>query len=148
VNPPLGSVARASSNPAATLLRGAAGPTLLAVVALSLAAVLVSPAAAASVLVGAAMAVAALLTAPALQMLSRNLDPSLVLGLAVLVYGTVVGLLWIGFSLLNDASWLIGGFAGGGVLAVAMAWSIGHMRAAIKLRQPLYQDGELPLGDK
>ena len=141
MSPPLGTAARATSNPAAALLRGAAIPALLAAGGLAAAALFVSPAAAASVLVGGAMAVLALTVASGLQQLCRDLDPNLVLGIVVLAYCTIVGLLWIGYLLLNDASWLVGGFAGGGVLAVVVAWVIGHIRAAVKLRQLLYQAG-------
>jgi hypothetical protein len=148
VNSPLGSVAQASSNPAATLFRGAALPSLLAVVVLALVALPFSPAGSASALVGGAMAMTAMTVPTVLHQFSRRVDPSLMLGIAVLAYFVVIGALGVVYSLINDASWLVGGFAGGGVFAVAAAWTIGQMRAASKLRQPLYQDGELPLGDK
>jgi hypothetical protein len=92
------------------------------------------------------MAVLALSAGPALHQLCRNLDPNLVLGLAVLTYFTVLGLLGLGYSLVNDASWLIGGFAGGGVLVASVVWALGHLRAAVRLRQPLYQLDESTAG--
>jgi hypothetical protein len=84
----------------------------------------------------------ALAVGPTLHQLCRNVDPTMVIGIAVLAYCMVIGLLWLGFSLLNDTAWLVGKFAGAGVLVVTVAWAVGHMRAAIKLRQPLYQQEE------
>ena len=83
---------------------------------------------------------------PILHLLCRNLDPAISLGIAVLAYCTVIALLWIGYSLLNDTSWLVGGFASAGVFVVSAGWAVGHMRTALKLRQPLYQHEETTAG--
>jgi len=139
-------VASGDSNPALTLLRGAALPALAALAGLALAALVIGADEAASVLVGGALAISALTAVALLQQFCRNVDPSLVLGIAVLVYCTTIGALGYAYSLVNDASWLIGGFAAGGVLTVAVAWTIGHLRAAVKLRQPLYQEQETTAG--
>lgn len=139
-------VAEGTTNPVGPLLRGAAVPALGAVAVLTLVALFSSPSAAMSVLVGGTMALVALAVGPLLHQLCRNLDPNLVLGLVVFAYCTVIVLLGIGYALVNDASWLVGGFAGGGVFVVAAAWTIGQMRAASKLRQPLYLDEERTAG--
>ena len=129
-----------TTNPVGVLLRGSVVPALLAVALLALISGLVSLDAAKSVLVGGGMAVLALAAGPALHQLCRNLDPSLVVGIVVLAYCLVVGLIGIGFAQVNDASWLVGEYAAGGVLAGAVAWVAGHMRASIRLRQPLYDE--------
>jgi len=143
---PVRTAAEGSPNPAGALLRGAAWPMLTGVVVLTLAAVVVSLSAAASVLVGGVMAVLALVAAPALHQLCRSLDPNLVLGIVVFAYCVVVVLLWVAYSLVVDASWLSGGWAGSGVLVAGIGWVSGHMRAALKLRQPLYEDGASTAG--
>jgi hypothetical protein len=133
--------AAGSVNPAAVLFRGAALPALAGAVVLAAAATLADLPAATSVLVGAAMAIVALTVVPVLHQFCRTLEPSLVLGIAVLAYCLVIGLLWVAYSLVIDASWLSGGWAGSGVLVVVVGWAVGHMRAALRLRQPLYEDG-------
>jgi ATP synthase protein I len=131
--------AEGTTNPVAALLRGSAVPALLALLVLSLLAVPFGLDEVKSALVGGAIAVLAMAVGPLLHQLCRNLDPNLTVGVAVLAYCTVVGLFGLGFSLLNDTSWLVGGFAALGVILVSVSWAVGHMRTALKLRQPLYQ---------
>ena len=119
---------------------------MISVAVLTLAAVAISLAAAKSVLLGGVMGLLAMLIGPALHRLCRNVDPSLVLGLAVLSYFGIVGLLWVGYLLVRDESWLIGGFAGAGVAVATAGWAAGHMRAAMRLRQLLYRAGEPTAG--
>ena len=139
-------VAQGSRNPVGRLLRGSVVPSLVAVGLLTLISWLVSSDAAKSVLVGGGMAVIALAAGPALHQLCRNLDPSLVVGIVVLAYCLVVGLVGIGFAQVNDASWLVGEYAAGGVLAGAVAWVVGHMRASMRLRQPLWDEDRSTAG--
>lgn len=135
-----------TGNPVGELLRGSAVPALSALAGLTLIAVPFGSDQVASVLVGGAMTTLAMLVGPALHQLCRNLDPALSLGFAVLAYGLVICLLWIGYSLLNDTSWLVGEFAAGGVFVVSAGWAAGHMRAALRLRQALYQHEEPTAG--
>jgi ATP synthase protein I len=136
-----------STNPVGDLWRGAAVPTVLVVAVFAAgAAAFSSGSDAASVLTGGAMAVLALSVSPLLQQFCRNLDPSIVLGIAILAYCLVIGVLGVGYSLLNDLSWLSGGFAGAGVAVAAAVWSTGHMRTALRLRQPLYDLQESSAG--
>ena len=138
--------AEGTTRPIATLLLGSAVPALSAVAVLSAIAVPFGLNQVTSSLVGGGMAVLALAVGPALHQLCRNVDPTMVVGIVVLAYCTVIGLLWLGFSLLNDTTWLVGEFAAAGVFVVAAAWAVGHMRAAVKLRQPLYQQDEPTAG--
>lgn len=139
-------VAEGTTNPVGRLLLGSAVPALLAVAALTVIALPFGLNQVTSSLVGGGMAVLALAVGPLLNQLCRNLDPPMVLGIVVLAYCLVIGLLGAGFSLLNDTTWLSGNFAGIGVLVVTVAWAVGHMRAALKLRQPLYLHDESTAG--
>ncbi|HST80661.1 MAG TPA: hypothetical protein VLL08_02845 [Kineosporiaceae bacterium] len=138
--------AEGTTNPVGALLVGSAVPALLAAAALTAAAALFGLNQVTSSLVGAGMALLALAVGPLLHQLCRNVDPTMVVGIVVCAYGTIIGLLWIGFSLLNDTDWLVGEFAAAGVFVVAVGWAVGHMRAAVKLRQPLYQQDESTAG--
>jgi hypothetical protein len=138
VNVPDSPVASGDPDPIAVLWRGAALPSVAVALVVAAGSTFRGFPEAGSVLVGAAMAVIALSVGPLLQRACRSLDPSLVLGLAVLAYCLVIGVLGIAYSLINDLSWLNGGFAGTGVAVAATVWAIGHMRAAMRLRQPLY----------
>jgi hypothetical protein len=142
----LSPAAEGTTNPVGALLWGSAVPALLAAGALSAVAVPFGLNQVTSSLVGSGMALLALAVGPTLHQLCRNVDPTMVVGIVVLAYCMVIGLLWLGFSLLNDTAWLVGEFAGAGVLVVTVAWAVGHMRAAIKLRQPLYQQEEETAG--
>jgi hypothetical protein len=146
VNDHIVPVAEGTSNPVGALLRGSAVPALLAVAVLTAVAALFGSDEVVSSLVGGGMAVLALGVGPLLHQLCRNLDPTMSVGIVVLAYCMVIGLLGFGFSLLNDTDWLVGEFAGIGVFVVAVAWAGGHMRAAMKLRQPLYQHDEQTAG--
>ena len=137
-------VAEGTTNPVGELLRGAAVPAVLGLLVLTVGALVVGADEMKSALVGGAMALLALAIAPALHQLCRNVDPTLVIGIVVLAYGLIVIALWFGFSLLNDTTWLVGGFAAAGVFVVAFGWAAGQMRAAVKLRQPLYQQEKPP----
>jgi hypothetical protein len=132
-------VSEGTTNPVGALLVGSAVPALVAVAVLAAVAVPFGTDEVASALVGGAMALLALAVGPLLHQLCRNLDPAMSVGIVVLAYCMVIGLLGVGYSLLNDTTWLVGEFAGAGVFVVAVAWTVGHMRAATKLRQPLYQ---------
>ena len=140
MNAPVHPVAQGTRNPIGVLLLGSIVPSVVAVAVLAALSRLVSSDAAASVLVGGGMVVVALAVAPILHQLCRNLDPNILIGIVVLAYCVVVLLAGYGFSQVNDASWLIGGFAAGGVLAGAGAWVAGHIRASLRLRQPMYED--------
>jgi hypothetical protein len=137
---PVHPVATGTRNPIGVLLLGSVVPSVAAVAVLAALSWLASADAAVSVLVGGGMAVLALAVAPVLHQLCRNLDPNILIGIVVLAYCVVVLLAGYGFSQVNDASWLIGGFAAGGVLAGAGAWVAGHIRSSLKLRQPMYGD--------
>jgi hypothetical protein len=139
-------VAEGTSDPIGVLLLGSAVPAVLAGLLLALAAVPFGLNQVTSSLVGAGMAALALTVGPVLNRLCRNLDPAMVLGIAVLAYCLVILLLGLGFSLLNDTTWLDGQFAAVGVIVVSVAWAVGHMRAAKKLRQPLYQQDDATAG--
>jgi hypothetical protein len=146
VNDPVRPAAQGTANAVGALLRGSAVPALFAVAGLALAGALVSPAAGASVLLGGGMAMFALAVGPALHQLCRNLDPSLLIGVAILAYCTAIGLVGIGYFQVSDASWLVGGFAGAGVAIATLTWTAGHLWAALKLRQPLYDESEPTAG--
>ncbi len=145
-DPQLTTAAEATGNPAGRLLAGAGWPGLGATAALAAVASVTDLSNGASALVGGGMAVVALGVAPALHQLCRNLDPNVVLGIAVLAYCLVVGLLGYAYSVLDDASWLVGGYAGAGGFVVAAAWTVGQMRASVKLRQLLYQEDATTAG--
>jgi hypothetical protein len=140
------SAATGTTNPIGSLWVGAALPTVLAIALFTVVALIASPADAASVLVGGGMALVALSASPLLQRLCRNLEPSLVLGIAVLAYCLVIIALGIVYRLLRDQSWLHGGFAGASVAIAAAVWAAGHMWTALKLRQPLYDLEESSAG--
>ncbi len=139
-------VAEGTTNPVGALLRGSAVPALLAVALLAAIAVPFGLNQVTSSLAGGGMGLLALAVGPTLHQLCRNLDPAMVIGIVVLAYCTVIILLGLGFSLLNDTAWLVGDFAAAGVFVVGAAWAVGHMRAAMKLRQPLYQQDEPTAG--
>jgi len=139
VNDHIVPVAEGTTNPVGELVRGAAVPAVLGWLVLTLVALGFGLDEVKSSLVGGGMAVLALTVGPVLHQLCRNLDPTMAVGVAVLAYGLVVVGLGLGFSLLNDTAWLVGGFAAAGVFVVAFGWAAGQMRAAAKLRQPLYQ---------
>lgn len=135
-------VAEGTRNPVGALLVGAVVPAALALGALIVGAAFIGADEMKSSLVGGSMAGFALAVGPVLHQLCRNLDPTMAVGLVVLAYCMVIGLLGVGFSSLNGTEWLVGGFAGAGVFVVAVGWAAGHMRAAVKLRQPLYEQDE------
>src|SRR3954452_21047623 len=135
-------VAEGTTNPVGVLLRGAAIPALGGLLVLTLAAAVLGSDQLRSALVGGGMAVLALAVGPVIHHLCRRWDPAMSLGVAVTAYGTVIVLLWIGFSLLNDTSWLNGDFAAAGVVVASVGWAAGHIRAALRLRQALYQHEE------
>jgi hypothetical protein len=139
-------VVEGTTNPVGVLLRGAAAPALLGLALLALIAVPFGSEEVLSSLVGGGMAVLALGVGPLIHQICRRLDPALSLGVAVTAYCTVIGLLWLGFSLLNDTSWLIGDFAAIGVVVSSVGWAAGHIRAALRLRQALYQHDETTAG--
>ncbi len=142
----LTTAAEATANPAGRLLAGAGWPGLGATAVLAAVASVTDLSNGASALVGGVMALAALVVGPALQWICRGVDPNLLLGVAVLAYGLVVGLVWLVYSLVSDASWLSGGWAGVGVLAAAVAWVAGYMRASSRLRLPLYENEDSTAG--
>jgi hypothetical protein len=131
--------AEGTANPVGALFRGSIVPAGLGLALLALIGAAFGLDQVKSSLVGGALAALAMSVGPLLHLLCRNLDPALTIGIAVLAYCAVVGLFGLGFSLLNDTSWLVGGFAALGVIVVSVAWAVGHMRAALSLRQPLYQ---------
>jgi hypothetical protein len=146
VNAQIHPVAEGTTNPVGALFLGSVVPALLAAGVLAAVAVPFGLDQVTSSLVGAGMALLALVVGPLLHQLCRKLDPAMSIGIVVMAYCTVIGLLWIGFSLLKDTAWLVGDFAGIGVLMVTVAWAAGHMRAAMKLRQSLYQQDEPTAG--
>ena len=146
MKPPLLSVAEGTTNPVGALLRGSAVPALLGLALLTVVALPFGSDQVKSSLVGGGMAILAMGVGPLIHQFCRNLDPAMSLGIAVLAYCLVIGLLWIGFSLLNDTSWLVGEFGAAGVIVATVSWAVGHMRAALKLRQPLYQHEETTAG--
>lgn len=131
--------AEGTTNPVGVLLRGSAVPAVLGLAVVVAIAAFLGADEVTSALVGGGMALLALGVGPLIHQLCRNLDPAMSLGVAITAYCTVIALLWIGFQLLNDTTWLVGNFAAFGVLVSTVGWAIGHMRAALKLRQPLYQ---------
>jgi hypothetical protein len=139
-------VAEGTTNPVGALLRGSAIPALLGLGLLTVVAVPFGLDEVKSSLVGGGMAVLAMAVGPLIHQLCRQLDPALSLGIAVTAYSMVIGLLWLGYSLLNDTSWLVGEFAAVGVVVASVGWAAGHIRAALKLRQALYQQQETTAG--
>jgi hypothetical protein len=134
-----------SPHPSAAVLRGAGLPALAAVAVVALAGLVSDRDYALSALVGGAIGVVALAAGPVLQWLCRSLDPAMALGVAVLAYCLVIGGAGIGYSALNDLSWLSGGWAGLGLLAAILVWTVGQMRAVSQLRQLLYGDAPQPV---
>jgi hypothetical protein len=132
-------VAEGSPDPVRTLLIGSAVPALSGMAVLAAVSAFVGVDQLKSSLVGGGLAILALLVGPLIHQLCRTLDPALSLGVAITAYCTVIGFLWVGFSLLNDTTWLVGEFAAAGVFVSSAAWAVGHMRAALGLRQLLYQ---------
>jgi hypothetical protein len=129
-------------DPVLVLLRGTAVPSVSSVAVVAAIAALEGLDAVASALVGGGMALLAMAIGPALHRLCRQVDPAMVVGIALTAYCTVVILLGLGFSLLNDTSWLSGPFAGAGVFVVALQWTVGLIRTSLKLRQPLYVEDQ------
>lgn len=93
---------------------------------------------------GAGIAILALSVAPVLHLICRNLDPAFSLGLAVMAYCLVILGMWVAYEVLGDTEWLRAKFAAAGVLAAGIGWVAGHMRGALKLRQPLYEEADRP----
>jgi hypothetical protein len=63
----------------------------------------------------------------------------------VLAYCLVIMAAGLGYSALNGTGWLSGGWAGLGLLAAIITWTVAQMRAVSRLRQLLYgEDREIP----
>ena len=131
-------VATGTANPVGALLVGAAAPSLAGLAVVTAVAALRGLDEVGSALVGGGLALLAMAVGPVLHQLCRRLDPAMVLGIVVLAYGTVVIALGLAFSSLNDIDRLSGEFAGAGVFVIAAGWTVGQIRASLKLRQPLY----------
>ncbi|MCE0539007.1 hypothetical protein LWF15_26255 [Kineosporia rhizophila] len=93
-----------------------------------------------SALFGAGLALVALTFTTMLHFQLRMTEPWLGMGLAFMTYSLVIGLMWAAFLLLDETAWLVGPAAAAGLGAGLVGWIGGHMRGALKLRQPLYDD--------
>jgi hypothetical protein len=133
-------VAKATSNPAATLLRAGAQPALVIGGGVVVGCLLAGPAAAASAAFGVALAMVALAIGPLLLRLGRDYSPTGLMTLAVCGYAAVVIGLAVVYALVSQASWLIGAFAAAGLLAGVAAWLAGQARSTSRLRVLLYGD--------
>jgi multisubunit Na+/H+ antiporter MnhB subunit len=91
---------------------------------------------------GAGIAILALSVSPVLHLICRNLDPALSLGFAVLAYCLVILGMWVAYEQLGNTDWLDATFAAWGVLFTGIGWVAGHMRGALKLRVPLYEEAD------
>ncbi len=91
---------------------------------------------------GAGIAILALSVSPVLHRICRNLDPALSLGFAVLAYCLVILGMWVAYEQLGKTDWLDATFAAWGVLFTGIGWVAGHMRGALKLRVPLYEEAD------
>lgn len=133
-------VVEGGRSPIGPLLVGGGGSGLAAFTVVTLVAATQGSNQIRSSLIGGGMALLTLALAPTLHLLCRRLDPTLTTGIVVMVYGGVIIALGVGYSAIDDAPWLVGGFAGCAVLLVAAAWAAGHIRAALRLRQPIWPD--------
>lgn len=93
-----------------------------------------------SALVGLGLALIALTFTTMLHFQIRMTDPVIGMGLAFMTYGLVIALMWGAYVALEDIEWLVGPAAAAGLAAGLLGWVGGHMRGALKLRQPLYDD--------
>jgi hypothetical protein len=140
MNDQLHPVAQVTSDPATTLLRGAAVPAVSVSLVVSLLCLLAGPSPALSAATGAALAIVALAAGPLLLRLGRDFSPIGLMALAVTGYGLVVLALGLAFALVNGASWLVGEYAAIGALAGAGVWIAGQLRSTSGLRVLLYGD--------
>ena len=131
-------VAEGTGNPVGALLVGAAAPAVAALALLAGGAALAGGDQSRSALAGGGMALVAMATGPALHQLCRRLDPTMTTGLVVMAYCVVIIALGVGYSSLSGTAWLVGEFAAAGVFVVAAGWTVGQIRASLRLRQPLY----------
>lgn len=128
-----------SGDPWATLVRvpalAALGVGALAIVAGTLAAGIPG-------LIGSGIGVivtVAFFTASLLVMSwTSRLDPMLVMGVALLTYGTKVGLLGLLLIALFDATWLSGMALALTVIACTAAWLVGQVVASLRARISVY----------
>ncbi len=95
---------------------------------------------AAGALVGAGLALVALTFTTMLHFQLRMTEPWFGMGLAFMTYTLVIGLMWAAFVIFDETDWLVGPAAAAGLAAGLLGWIAGHMRGALKLRQPLYDD--------
>jgi hypothetical protein len=133
-------VAQITSNPAATLLRGAGVPAIGAGLGAALLSLLAGPAEAASAATGATLSIIAMAAGPLLLRLGRGYTPVGLMALAVSGYGLVVIALGIAFALVNEASWLVGKYAAIGALVATGVWIAAQARSTSGLRVLLYGD--------
>jgi hypothetical protein len=133
-------VAQITSDPATTLLLGAAVPAIGAGLGVSLLSLVAGPAEAASAGTGATLSIIALAAGPLLLRLGRGYTPVGLMALAVSGYGLVVITLGIAFALVNEASWLIGRYAAIGALVATGVWIAAQARSTSGLRILLYGD--------
>lgn len=93
-----------------------------------------------SALAGLGLTLIALTFTTMLHFQIRMTDPVIGMGLALMTYALVIGLMWAAYLMLDEARWLVGPAAAAGLAAGLLGWVGGHMRGALKLRQPLYDD--------
>ncbi|MBT0772070.1 hypothetical protein KIH74_24215 [Kineosporia sp. J2-2] len=97
-----------------------------------------------SALVGVGLAVTALCLTTVLHWQIRMTDPFMGMALALTTYGLVIALMWAAYLSLGESDWLVGPATAFGLLAGTLGWAGGHMRGALKLRQPVYDDRDTP----
>jgi hypothetical protein len=119
---------------AGVLLRGGLVPALAVDAVVILAAIPSASEAIAGAAVGTLLTVTAFAAGPLLLRFARNVDPAMLFALAVTAYFTVVGALGLAYALFSNASWLAGEWVGIAILAGALAWLAGQVRATAKLR--------------
>ena len=133
-------VANPTVDPAGELLIGAGVPAVTIGALVSMGSLFAGPSQAVSCVLGALLAIAALAAGPVLLRIGRSYSPPGLMALAVCGYGFVVLLLGLAFLLVSEASWLAGGYAAIGALAVVAAWLAGQARSTSRLRILSYGD--------
>jgi hypothetical protein len=142
MNTPLTSVAGPTRDPVRALWLAALLPAVCLGLVTIAGSFLAGSQEGASAASGAGIAILALSVAPVLHLICRNLDPAFSLGLAVMAYCLVILGMWVAYEQLGSTDWLQAPFAAWGVLLTGVGWVAGHMRGALKLRLPLYEEAD------
>jgi ATP synthase protein I len=129
---------------AGILLRAGAVPALAADLVVIMAALPSATEAVTGAVVGTLLTVTAFGIGPVLLRYARNVEPTMLLALAVAAYLTVVSALGVAYALLSDVVWLESFWVGIAILAGSLAWLAGQAWATSRLRVLTFGDRVSP----